>query len=70
MATHAITQDERNTPLKPDHLAYVIYTSGSTGKPKGVGNTHDALFNRIRWMAADLSFNEASFRFAKNRIWL
>ena len=58
MATHAITQDERNTPLKPDHLAYVIYTSGSTGKPKGVGNTHDALFNRIRWMAADLSFNK------------
>ena len=40
LATHAITQDERNTPLKPDHLAYVIYTSGSTGKPKGVGNTH------------------------------
>ena len=43
MATHAITQDERNTPLKPDHLAYVIYTSGSTGKPKGVGVVHQNL---------------------------
>ena len=47
LATHAITQDERNTPLKPDHLAYVIYTSGSTGKPKGVGNTHAGVVNLV-----------------------
>jgi amino acid adenylation domain-containing protein len=37
---------------KPQNLAYVIYTSGSTGKPKGVEGTHQALVNRVRWMAS------------------
>ncbi|MFM8759646.1 MAG: non-ribosomal peptide synthetase, partial [Methylophilaceae bacterium] len=30
-------------------MAYIIYTSGSTGTPKGIVQTHDMLFNLIRW---------------------
>ncbi|MBV9791446.1 MAG: amino acid adenylation domain-containing protein, partial [Chloroflexi bacterium] len=36
---------ERVTPLLPDHSAYIIYTSGSTGRPKGVVVTHGSLSN-------------------------
>ncbi|MBF6355032.1 amino acid adenylation domain-containing protein [Nocardia higoensis] len=46
-----ITDQERRTPLRPDHLAYVIYTSGSTGRPKGVQIPHRnvlALFDSTR----------------------
>ncbi|MFI5532982.1 amino acid adenylation domain-containing protein [Kitasatospora sp. NPDC051853] len=35
----------------PDHGAYVIFTSGSTGRPKGVLVTHQAIVNRLDWMA-------------------
>ncbi|MFE3316690.1 amino acid adenylation domain-containing protein [Nocardia sp. NPDC059195] len=38
-----ITDDERTTPLQPQHPAYLIYTSGSTGTPKGVVVTHTGL---------------------------
>lgn len=36
---------------QPDDPAYVIYTSGSTGAPKGVVVEHDAIVNRLSWMA-------------------
>ncbi|MGW5073598.1 non-ribosomal peptide synthase/polyketide synthase [Rhodococcus sp. NPDC004095] len=38
-----VTDDERTTPLCPEHVAYMIYTSGSTGLPKGVVVTHTGL---------------------------
>ncbi|WP_152447813.1 non-ribosomal peptide synthase/polyketide synthase, partial [Rhodococcus triatomae] len=38
-----VTDDERITPLFPEHVAYMIYTSGSTGLPKGVVVTHTGL---------------------------
>lgn len=44
-APHPLTDEERRTPLTPDHAAYVIYTSGSTGRPKGVVVPHRALAN-------------------------
>ncbi|MFI0397414.1 amino acid adenylation domain-containing protein [Paracoccus jiaweipingae] len=37
---------------QPDDLAYVIFTSGSTGAPKGVMIPHQAIVNRLLWMAA------------------
>ena len=37
----------------PDGLAYLIYSSGSTGVPKGVPTRHDALLNRLLWMARE-----------------
>ncbi|WP_327171143.1 amino acid adenylation domain-containing protein [Streptomyces sp. NBC_01336] len=36
-----LTQDQRVSPLLPQHPAYVIYTSGSTGRPKGVVVAHE-----------------------------
>lgn len=37
----------------PEGPAYLIYTSGSTGVPKGVPTRHDALLNRLLWMARE-----------------
>ncbi len=34
-----------------NNLAYVIFTSGSTGNPKGVMMEHEAVINRLLWMA-------------------
>lgn len=40
-----LDDEERISPLRPDHPAYVIYTSGSTGRPKGVLVTHRGIPN-------------------------
>ena len=42
-----------------EHLAYIIYTSGSTGQPKGAMNTHRGIVNRLLWMQATYTLNEA-----------
>ena len=42
-------------PAGPDDPAYVIYTSGSTSTPKGVVVNHDAIVNRLMWMAEHYS---------------
>ncbi|HYG64275.1 MAG TPA: AMP-binding protein, partial [Thermoanaerobaculia bacterium] len=39
-------------PTSSDQLAYILYTSGSTGRPKGVMVSHQAIANRLLWMAA------------------
>ncbi|MBQ1117161.1 non-ribosomal peptide synthetase [Streptomyces sp. C3-3] len=46
--------DERTSPLRPQHPAYLIYTSGSTGRPKGVVLPSGALINLMAWHAATL----------------
>ncbi|OZD24475.1 hypothetical protein CH248_05875, partial [Rhodococcus sp. 06-156-4a] len=39
--------------LTPADTAYVIFTSGTTGRPKGVMVSHQAIVNRLAWMAED-----------------
>ncbi|WP_110495011.1 non-ribosomal peptide synthetase [Amycolatopsis antarctica] len=39
--------------------AYLLYTSGSTGRPKGVLVSHDAIVNRLLWMAEHYGFGPA-----------
>ncbi|GAC71063.1 putative non-ribosomal peptide synthetase, partial [Gordonia soli NBRC 108243] len=48
-AVTPVTDDERRSPLLPDHPVYTLFTSGSTGTPKGVTVSHRAVLNRIRW---------------------
>ncbi|WP_238421308.1 non-ribosomal peptide synthetase [Gordonia sp. 'Campus'] len=50
LATPAVTDAERLTPLHPDDAAYTLFTSGSTGRPKGVTVSHRAIVNRLEWM--------------------
>nr|WP_254696143.1 amino acid adenylation domain-containing protein [Lysobacter enzymogenes] len=50
LPAHAVGDDERRTPLRPEHPVYVIYTSGSTGKPKGAAIPHRGVVNRLEWM--------------------
>ena len=38
------------------NAAYLLYTSGSTGRPKGVLVSHDAIVNRLLWMAEHYGF--------------
>ena len=45
-----LADEERTTPLRPDHLAYVLFTSGSTGRPKGVAVPHRAVVNQLLWL--------------------
>ncbi|MDX3784786.1 AMP-binding protein, partial [Streptomyces europaeiscabiei] len=49
-AGHNLTDQERTTPLLPQHPAYIIYTSGSTGRPKGVTIATSSLTNFLHAM--------------------
>ncbi|WP_416276896.1 amino acid adenylation domain-containing protein [Nocardia sp. alder85J] len=53
----AITDADRNAPLRPEHTAYVIFTSGSTGRPKGVAVPHSAVFNQLLWKKAEFGLD-------------
>ncbi|WP_405359025.1 non-ribosomal peptide synthase/polyketide synthase [Kitasatospora sp. NBC_00085] len=46
--------DERRSPVRPEHPSYVIYTSGSTGRPKGVALPRRAMINIMADMAERL----------------
>ncbi len=53
-----LTRGKRVAPvlaraLTPADIAYVIFTSGTTGRPKGVMISHQAIINRLTWMAED-----------------
>ncbi|GAD82059.1 non-ribosomal peptide synthetase [Nocardia asteroides NBRC 15531] len=50
LSDRPLTDDERITPLRPEHLAYVLFTSGSTGRPKGVAVPHRAVVNQLLWL--------------------
>ncbi|MEU8353389.1 AMP-binding protein, partial [Streptomyces sp. NPDC048845] len=74
-----LTDDDRRTPLGPEHPAYVIYTSGSTGRPKGVVVRQSGLLNTARAAiaAADitpdsrvLQFASPSFDVASMEVWM
>ncbi|MFJ6432026.1 amino acid adenylation domain-containing protein [Streptomyces sp. NPDC091416] len=57
-----LTQDERVSPLLPQHPAYVIYTSGSTGRPKGVVVAHEQV---VRLFTA----TDQWFGFGPEQVW-
>ncbi|MCG5442010.1 amino acid adenylation domain-containing protein [Micromonospora sp. NIE79] len=44
-----LLDDDRRSPLRPEHPAYVLYTSGSTGRPKGVLVEHRAVAAYLAW---------------------
>ncbi|WP_230594372.1 AMP-binding protein, partial [Rhodococcoides fascians] len=57
VAAH-LARGERAAPvlartLTPADTAYVLFTSGTTGRPKGVMISHQAIINRLTWMAED-----------------
>ena len=54
LADTALTDDERNGALLPEHPAYVIYTSGSTGRPKGVVIPHRNVAGLAAWAVAEI----------------
>ena len=54
--SHDPSDQDRITPLLPQHPAYVIYTSGSTGTPKGVVIEHRALSMFLQAMRPHLAF--------------
>ncbi|MFJ9768407.1 amino acid adenylation domain-containing protein [Streptomyces erythrochromogenes] len=53
------TDDDRTTPLHPQHPAYLIHTSGTTGTPKGVVMPAEALLNLLLWHAEEEETREA-----------
>ncbi|MEV6681883.1 amino acid adenylation domain-containing protein [Streptomyces erythrochromogenes] len=56
------TDDDRTTPLHPQHPAYLIHTSGTTGTPKGVTMTAEALRNLLLWHAEEEAAAEEAGR--------
>ena len=46
-AAPAVTDVDRNAPLRPDNAAYTMFTSGSTGRPKGVTVSHRSLMVEV-----------------------
>ncbi|QNP66634.1 non-ribosomal peptide synthetase [Streptomyces genisteinicus] len=54
-----LRDDERTSPLLPDHPAYTIHTSGSTGTPKGVVVTHRNVLRLFASTRRWFSFGEA-----------
>jgi amino acid adenylation domain-containing protein len=55
-----VRDEERPTPLLPDHAAYVIYTSGSTGRPKGVVVQHTGVAGVVHTGLRTLGVGERS----------
>ncbi|MEV6447950.1 amino acid adenylation domain-containing protein [Amycolatopsis sp. NPDC051716] len=72
-----LSEEDRGTPLTPDHPAYVIFTSGSTGRPKGVVVPHRGVVNLalnsdafgVRPGERVLQFASASFDAACWELW-
>jgi amino acid adenylation domain-containing protein len=58
--SHNPTDDERSSPLLPQHPAYLIYTSGSTGKPKGASIQHRSVGTLAAWAGAVFTAEEWS----------
>ncbi|MFE5679892.1 amino acid adenylation domain-containing protein [Streptomyces erythrochromogenes] len=53
------TDDDRTTPLHPQHPVYLIHTSGTTGTPKGVVMPAEALRNLLLWHAEEEAGEQA-----------
>lgn len=49
-ADTALTDIDRNAPLRPTNSAYLLFTSGSTGVPKGVAVSHEAIVTTFEWL--------------------
>jgi amino acid adenylation domain-containing protein len=47
--SHNPADNDRISPLLPQHPAYLIYTSGSTGKPKGAVIQHQSAVTLAAW---------------------
>ena len=54
----APADNDRITPMHPDHPAYLIYTSGSTGRPKGVTISQQNVVRLFTSTSAWLHFDE------------
>ncbi|MFD4206030.1 amino acid adenylation domain-containing protein [Micromonospora tulbaghiae] len=59
MSPAALTDADRQAPLRPANPAYMIYTSGSTGRPKGVVVPHAGIVNRLAWMQDEYRLTDA-----------
>ncbi|WP_331721435.1 amino acid adenylation domain-containing protein [Streptomyces sp. NBC_00212] len=63
-----LRDEDRTTPLHPQHLAYVMYTSGSTGTPKGVVITHGTVVNGVTQLASRVGASAGSRMLASTSI--